>query len=155
MNRIFYPLCAVFGASLAAGVAYLTTDRPATSAPLGTPAIMIAGVQGASGDGNASLEAALRTILTNAKIPLTDRLEGCTVAVSAEVSQFKGGTSDKISIVWQVIDAEGQSLGDVSQVKAIEAGSLDGEWGTDASLAARGARDGIVKIMLRPRAGCA
>ena len=154
MNRFLYPVCAVFGAILAAGVAYITTDRPAKSGPKAGPAIMIAGVQGAPGDGNASLQAALKTILTNAKVPLSDQLEGCVVAVTAEVSSLKKGNAEQISIIWQVSDAEGRMLGDISQVNVTESGSLDGEWGTDASLAARGARDGIVSIMLRPRPGC-
>lgn len=154
MKRFFYPLCAVFGASLAAGVAYLTTDRTAQGMPFGAPAIMIAGVQGAPGDGNTSLQAALQTIMTNAKIPLTDQLDGCVVAVTAEVSTLTKGQTDEISIIWQVSAADGQVLGDVAQVNLVPAGSLDGAWGTDASLAARGARDGIVKIMLRPRPGC-
>jgi len=154
MKPIFYPVCAVAGGCLAAGLAYVSGDRPASGAAVSGPAVMVAGVYGAPGDGNVALETAIRTILVNADIPVSDTLEGCNVAVSAEVSRFASVGAEQLSIVWKVIDADGLPLGDVSQVNTVEPGSLDIAWGTDASLAARGARDGIVAIMRRPRAGC-
>jgi hypothetical protein len=151
MNKLFLPLCATGGAALAAVLSYVIVDRPAASKPMTTPSVMIADVQGAPGDGNTALRAAFSTMLTNAKIPQVDTLEGCTIAVSAEVSTLRLGNSQKVSIVWQVHDANGEPLGEVSQLNKVDYGALDETWGTDASLAARGARDGIFKIMQRPR----
>lgn len=154
MNKLFLPLCAVGGASLAAVLSYLTVDRSAASRPVIGPSVMIADVQGAPGDGNTALRTAFSTMLTNARIAQVDALEGCTIAVSAEVSTLRLGNTQKVSIVWQVHDANGDPLGEVSQLNKVAYGALDQTWGTDASLAARGARDGIVKILQRPRTGC-
>ena len=155
MNKLFIPLCAVGGAIVAATLSYVMADRPAVSKPSAGPSILIADIQGAPGDGNTALRNAFSTMLANTGIAEVASLNGCTVAVSAEVSSLRLGNAEKISIVWQVHDAEGNPLGEVSQLNQIEYGSLDRAWGTDASLAARGARDGIAKIMQRPRPGCA
>ncbi len=155
MNRLLYPLCAVGVAILAAGFAYLLVDRTASGKAFAGPSIMFADVRGAPGDGNTSLRTAFGVMLENAGIPQVDILEGCTLAVSAEVSTLRLGNNQKVSIVWQVQDSEGNPLGEVAQLNNIEYGALDGAWGTDASLAARGARDGIVDIMKLPRPGCA
>ena len=155
MNKLFISVCAVGGAVLAAGVSYLLTDRPASGKPVTGPSVMIADFQGAPGDGNTALRTAFGTMLKNADIPQVETLDGCTIAVSAEVSTLRLGDTQKVSIVWQVHDADGKPLGEVSQLNNVPFGALDKEWGTDASLAARGARDGIEKIMQRLRPGCA
>lgn len=154
MKKLFYPLCAVGGAVLAAGVAYVVGDRTASGKAFAGPSIMFADVRGAPGDGNTSLRTAFGVMLENAGIPQVETLEGCTLAVSAEVSTLRLGNNQKVSIVWQVQDAEGNPLGEVAQLNNVEYGALDKEWGTDASLAARGARDGIMDIMKLPRPGC-
>jgi len=153
MNRMFYTMCAVIGAVLAGGLAYVTGDKAATGASRGA-AIMLADIQGASGDGNTALRTAFSVMLENIDIPQTDSLEGCSLAVSAEVSTQRIGTTDQVSIIWQVHDATGSPLGEVAQLNTVPAGKLDQAWGTDASLAARGARDGLIAIMRRPRSGC-
>ena len=150
---MFYICCALGGALLAAGVAYLTGDKPANGANRGLP-IMIAGIQGAPGDGNSALRTAFGVMLENAKIPQVDELDDCTLAVSAEISTQRTGSNDQVNIIWQIHDASGRSLGEVAQTNEVPAGKLDGEWGTDASLAARGARDGIINIIRRQRLGC-
>lgn len=153
MNRMFYVCCAVGGGLLALGVTYLSGDKPENGATRGIP-IMIAGIQGAPGDGNSALRTAFGVMLENAEIPQADDLDGCALAVSAEVSTERAGDNDHVSIVWQVHDSQGRSLGEVAQVNEVPAGKLDGSWGTDASLAARGARDGIVNIIRRQKLGC-
>jgi len=150
MAKLFYSICAVGGAAAAAGLS-LVLFNPAPEGP----SVMIADVRGAPGDGNTSLRTAFGVMLENLDIPQVDELEGCTVAVSAEVSTLRLGNNQKVSIVWQVHDAEGQSLGEVAQLNNVTYGALEKEWGTEASLAARGARDGIIEIMNRPRPGCA
>jgi len=154
MNRMFYLCCALGGALLAAGVAYLTGDKPANGATRGVP-IMIAGIQGAPGDGNSALRTAFGVMLENAEIPQVDDLDDCALAVSAEISTQRTGGNDHVSIIWQVHDSQGNSLGEVAQLNQVPAGKLDKAWGTDASLAARGARDGIINIIRRQKPSCA
>jgi len=131
MNRMFYLCCALGGALLAAGFAYFTGGKPTNGATRGVP-IMIAGIQGAPGDGNQALRTAFGVMLE---------------------TQRTGG-NDHVSIVWQVHDTDGRSLGEVAQLNEVPAGKLDQTWGTDASLAARGARDGIINIIRRQRPTC-
>jgi len=153
MNRMFYLCCALGGALLAAGFAYFTGGKPTNGATRGVP-IMVAGIQGAPGDGNQALRTAFGVMLENANIPQVEELENCALAVSAEVSTQRTGGNDHVSIVWQVHDTEGRSLGEVAQLNEVPAGKLDQTWGTDASLAARGARDGIINIIRRQRPTC-
>lgn len=153
MNRMFYLSCAVGGGLLAAGVFYLMGDKPEAGATGGIP-IMIAGIQGAPGDGNSALKEAFGVMLENANIRKVDALEDCTLAVSAEISTQRAGDNDRVSIIWQVHDSKGRSIGEVEQVNEVAAGKLDRTWGTDASLAARGARDGIINIIRRQQLSC-
>ena len=153
MNRMFYLCCAAGGGLLAAGAFYLMADKPTKGATGGIP-IMIASIQGAPGDGNTALRSAFGVMLENAEIPQVDELEDCTLAVSAEVSTERASDNDRVSIIWQVHDSQGRSIGEVAQVNEVPAGKLNNTWGTDASLAARGARDGIVNIIRRQRISC-
>ncbi len=159
MNKLVLFVCALGGMMLALGLAYLF-DKDTTGGDSGKDkaeaeiVILIDEVRGAPGDGNTSLRTAFGVILDNAGVKKTDTLTGCTVAVSAEVSTLRLGDNQKISIIWQVTDSAGARLGEVSQLNNVKFGALDGAWGTDASLAARGAWDGIRKIMNRPRTGC-
>ena len=150
---MFYLGCGIGGALLAVGFAYFTGDKPAKGATGGIP-IMIAGIQGAPGDGNEALRAAFGVMLENAEIPQVDDLDDCALAVSAEISRERTEDNDRVSIVWQVHDARGHSLGEVAQLNEFPSGKLDKAWGTDASLAARGARDGIVNIIRRQKPSC-
>lgn len=155
MKRYLIPLGLAGCAVLGAGALYLAGDRSARSAVPPGPSIFLMGVQGAPGDGNQALSRAIEVILTTAKVPLVEQLGPCTVAVSAEVSILRQDTAEQVNIVWIVHDENGRALGEVAQSSTIAAGEFDGAWGTEASLAARGARDGIISIMRRPRPGCA
>jgi len=76
---------------------------------------MIAGIQGAPGDGNLALRTAFGVMLENANIPQVDELDNCTLAVSAEISTQRTGGHDQVNIIWQIHDANGRSLGEVAQ----------------------------------------
>ena len=149
MVRIIYPIGAVVIGLLVGATLYLTSEKSATSGPLSSPGVVLAGVQGASGNGNIALISALGAVLDTAKVPVTDKLSGCSVAVSAEVSAQRRGEMERVSVIWQVHGSDGQRLGEVTQINEVVTGSLDGAWGAEASLAARGARDGIIAIMRR------
>jgi hypothetical protein len=148
-TALFYILCATGGGALAYGLTLMLGDN--------TPprAVMLAGVQGAPGDGNTALNAAMGRVLSNIDVPLVEEMHACSFAVSAEVSTRLRGGSQEIGIVWQVHDTTGRPLGEVEQATVVEAGSLDSGWGTEASLAARNARDGLIAILRTPREGCA
>lgn len=148
-TALFYILCA----SVGGGLAYALALMLGGAAP--QRAVMLAGVQGAPGDGNTALNAAMGRVLSNIDVPLVDEMHACAFAVSAEVSTRLRGESQEIGIVWQVHDTTGRPLGEVEQATVVEAGSLDSGWGTEASLAARNARDGLIAIIRTPRKGCA
>ncbi len=146
---LFYILCACIGGGLAYGLVLMLGGS------MPERAVVLTGVQGAPGDGNSALNAAMGRVLANIDVPLVEDMHACAFAVSAEVSSRPRGGSQEIGIVWQVHDPMGKPLGEVQQATVVEAGALDTEWGTEASLAARNARDGIIAIVRRPREGCA
>ena len=114
------------------------TSEAATSVPV---------VSGAPGDGNTALAEALQRELSRQGISLAEA-SGATYRVEGRVAV--GATKDgkqPIQIDWRVRDAQGKSLGTVSQKNEIPPGSLDGEWGKTADAAAAAAAQGIIKLL--------
>ncbi len=104
-------------------------------------------VSGAPGDGNGALAQALQRELSRQGVNTAGyRVEG-QVALGAA----KDGRQP-IQIDWRVKDAQGKSLGTVSQKNEIPPGSLDGTWGKTADAAAAAAAQGIAKLLPQQRA---
>lgn len=150
MKPIFYALCALAGGGLAAGIAAFTGGKAEASAP----AIVLAGINGAPGDGNTALDAALRRMMANAQVPVIEDMTPCALAVSAEVGTQPAGLKQLVSIVWQIHTEDGSLVAEVAQANHVTPGSLDESWGTEASLAARGARDRILPILQQTMRHC-
>ncbi|MFZ1989265.1 MAG: hypothetical protein WAW96_05775 [Alphaproteobacteria bacterium] len=110
----------------------------------GPPKIHIGEVTGAPGDGNRALPAALRTILGQDGVPLTDEADKSDFAVIAKIAKeaLKNG-SESMAITWQVIDRRGAVAGEITQSNEIKAGSLDGDWGQTAFDIALAAESGL------------
>jgi hypothetical protein len=104
-------------------------------------------VSGAPGDGNTALAEALQRELSRQGVSLSDA-PGSSYRVEGRVAV--GTTKDgkqPVQIDWRVRDAQGKSLGTVSQKNEIPPGSLDGEWGKTADAAAAAAAQGIIKLL--------
>lgn len=107
-------------------------------------------VTGAPGDGNAALAAAIQRELSRQGITVGDRPGAYRVEAQVILGQAKDGRQP-IQIDWRVKDAQGKSLGTVSQKNEIPPGSLDGQWGKTADAAAAAAAQGIVKLLPQQR----
>lgn len=107
-------------------------------------------VTGAPGDGNAALAAAIQRELARQGIAIVEKPGAYRVEGQVILGQPKDGRQP-IQIDWRVKDAQGKSLGTVSQKNEIPPGSLDGTWGKTADAAAAAAAQGIVKLLPQAR----
>jgi len=115
---------------------------------LGRRGVYLADVQGAPGDGNASLRRAMFVALAGAGVSMTPDPKKAVFAVKGIVEL---GTPDNgaqaIRIAWEVSDVNDAQLGRASQANVVPAGSLDGRWGQTAAFIAAAALDGVLNII--------
>jgi hypothetical protein len=107
-------------------------------------------VAGAPGDGSQALTEALYHQLLTAGVKQAPAAATKVFEIEGivRVNDAKDG-KQSVQITWIVFDSEGNTLGHVSQTKAIRKGSLDKTWGPAADAAASAAVDGIVKLLPR------
>lgn len=107
---------------------------------------------GAPGDGNKSLRQAMREqlILSNrppvADPARADYLISCSVKVWSDSPD-----SERVTIEWALLAADGNRLGQVKQANRIPKGQLAGVWGRTAHIIAQGGWQGITEILDRQR----
>ncbi|MGE0726125.1 MAG: hypothetical protein AB7O45_17250 [Alphaproteobacteria bacterium] len=115
------------------------------------PAIVVAAIKGAPGDGARSLARAIATTLESARlVVVADRAQAVAViegAVSVEPGKARG--TEAVEIKWRVSLPGGQEVGVVSQANEIPAGTLKGAWGETAAAIAIAAGPGIVDLIAR------
>ena len=123
------------------------TGRPPAAAS-SKLAVYVPSVTGAPGDGSTSLSTALRSQLRKNGLRLAkSSIEAShTIEGNVVVGASRGG-QQPIQIDWVVKTPVGKKLGTVSQKNKIPVGSLDGEWGATASVAASAAAQGIIKLL--------
>jgi hypothetical protein len=114
-----------------------------------TPAkLAVRECEGAPGDGNRSLRQAMREILIlGGKNPLPDTagadfVIGCVVKVWQDSPD-----SERVTIEWVLLAADGSRLGDVKQANRIPRGQLSRAWGTTAHIIAQGGWQGLSEIL--------
>jgi hypothetical protein len=118
-----------------------------TSAP-GDDRLAYVTVAGAPGDGEQALAKALYDALAprgvkQANFSDTNVYE---IEVIVRVEADPGGKQN-VRINWIVFDAEGNTLGHVSQTKSVRKGSLDKSWGPAAKAAANAAAGEILELL--------
>ena len=107
-------------------------------------------ISGTPGDGNRAILGSLKFLLNRELGPTVSNKEEATYLVrgTANVSPPLKGRSD-VAITWLVFSAAGKELGKVTQNNNVAAGSLDARWGLVAFAVAKGALQGIRKIVSR------
>jgi len=105
------------------------------------------GVQGAPGDGDQALSREVGKLLAQSGAQLTTTAQPGALILTAQVSKIPNGNFDRIEIIWQVQDSNGENVGQVTQANDVPRGLLDNAWGEDAVYAAEGARDGIIELL--------
>ncbi len=118
--------------------------------------VYVAGVSGAPGDGNRSLDAQIKQKLGNYGITVQDTASGADYRVRCEVHTSPGsGGQLKIELQWIVDDSRGER-GRVVQLNEVPGGSLSRYWGDVAVVAAEQAAGGIKDVLFNaagPRVG--
>ena len=104
--------------------------------------------EGAPGDGNRSLRQAMRELLIlNGKTPLPDP-SGADYVIGCAVKVWQDSPdSERVTIEWVLLAADGSRLGDVKQANRIPRGQLSRAWGTTAHIIAQGGWQGLSEII--------
>jgi len=126
-------------------------QQTATSPSRSQPEVVVAvpKVTGAPGDGNTALPAAMRRQLKSRGVKLTrSSTSGAyTVRGTVELGEPEDG-KQPITIKWLVLGPDGNPLKSaVVQRNKIKKGSLDGNWGQVADVAASEAAKAVAKIL--------
>jgi len=110
----------------------------------GRPTFLIRPVAGAPGDGNEALTSAIKSVMRQKDLTVTEdpRQAGYEVVGQVTVGPPVNGRQ-QARIVWKVSTVTGDEVGKAIQENAVIAGSLDGEWGRVAELVSVAAVNGI------------
>ncbi len=104
--------------------------------------------EGAPGDGNRALRQAMREILIlGGKTPLPDTA-GADYVIGCEVKVWQDSPdSERVTIEWVLLGADGSRLGNVKQANRIPRGQLARAWGNTAHIIAQGGWQGLSEII--------
>jgi hypothetical protein len=154
-NEATGPLLSAVAARAAPALAALIQGgQPPQPVPVAADnrGVGIGGIAGAPGTGARDLAAALAVALPLHGVAVSDengtpafRLEGDVAVTPVD------GATERITLRWRVIAADGAELGRLDQQNDIPAGSLDGAWGEVAFLVADGVASGVAAILERAR----
>jgi hypothetical protein len=108
-------------------------------------------VAGAPGDGEEALAAALSRKLAAIGLPPATAFQATNVyEVQGTVRVAPAGKGkESVTIVWVVLDPDGNQLGVVRQMRDVRKGSLDKKWGPAADAAATAAAQDIAALLPR------
>lgn len=112
--------------------------------------IIVAGVQGAPGDGDRSLARAMIGALREADLPVVREVGENTLSLAAQVLlEPVDNAQETIIILWTLLDANGEELGTLEQKNTISRGQLSGRWGATAYDIAQANVDAIGDILAK------
>ncbi|MCI0754169.1 hypothetical protein [Teichococcus vastitatis] len=121
---------------------------PAALAGKGPLKVRLAGVRGAPGDGNTSLNSRLAEFLTKFGLVPQNTADGATYAVQGVVNAVNvADNKQRIELQWIVSRRDGYELGRVVQLNEVPRGTLNGLWGDVAYVAAEQAASGIRQVL--------
>jgi len=132
--------------SLALGATGGVMSQPvqAPSSASAPAKIYVGTVNGAPGDGDRALPAALRSMLREDGASLVGNAAQADFILSSKVVTEKlPQDRQRITLTWQLMDRTGTVAGAITQANEVKAGSLDGDWGQTAFDIASAAEDGL------------
>ena len=103
------------------------------------PPVMVTGVRGAPGDGNAALARAMASALRTRNVPVTGTNARAFQLVGTVALSGGSGATQQVTIEWALSDSQGNPRGTVTQRNEIPRGALDGAWGATANASAAAA----------------
>jgi hypothetical protein len=124
----------------------LQAKKPGKNA-VAIKAVALPAVQGALGQGNRELTAAMGAVLREAGWPVVSTPAANALTIRGKVKITRSGSTDLVKLQWIVTTPDGKVLGDVSQANPVAAGSLDKGWGENARFASEAAATGIFKLI--------
>lgn len=121
---------------------------PSVAAP--RPALVVAPITGAPGNGRMALARAMAGALELRGATLAAEPGDHTLLVLGTVvmSDAESGVQS-IEVVWEVLKPDGRPLGIINQANILPAGALDGEWGDIAAAIADGGAAGVLDLLAR------
>lgn len=118
------------------------------------PTVRMTGVNGAPGDGNRSLDRAIRDALAKEGVLVQEGAADGEFALAGQVNVVAlPRRQERVEITWIVARADGTELGKVSQLNEIPAGTLNGLWADVALVVAEQAAGGVAEVIRRARSG--
>ena len=110
----------------------------------GQPSFLIKPVQGAPGNGNEALTAALKSALRDRDLTISEdpRQAGFVIQGVVDTGDAVNGRQ-YVRIIWRVNTVTGEEVGKAVQENTVVAGSLNGEWGHVAEVVSHAAVKGI------------
>ncbi len=122
-------------------------DSPPPTRPL--DAVVVYRVDGAPGNGGATLRREMQNALRMRRVPVVENLVDDAYVVLGAVDMDEGPAPGQqtVRIDWTVIRPDGRRVGSIFQRNTVEAGRLDGAWGTVAAAAASGAAEGVASLL--------
>lgn len=136
-------------AATAPKVVHLLRGDAPQVAQSGRAGILIAGVEGAPGDGNTALPRAFRAVLERAGISIADDPATALARLDGKVSIVPAGKREHIAITWTLRDGEGKEIGVMQQENEVPSGRLDTLWGGLAYDIATAMADSVAAAMRR------
>ena len=109
------------------------------------PTFYFKGVNGAPGDGNASLSRAMASALKRSGAPMAESADKATHILAGTVeAEARDPLVSVVSIVWQVSARDGKDVGKISQRNPVKTALIQDHWGELAHIVAGAAVDGIL-----------
>lgn len=102
----------------------------------------------APGDGAQSLGNAMASRLAREGFEPATGIPDVIFAATVSVTQYDAAQDD-VAIIWQILNAEGQNLGEVRLDNRIPRGELDGPWGMIADAIVDSALPGLLEIVAK------
>ena len=112
------------------------------------PALVVAPITGAPGNGRMALARAMAGALEWRGAALAAEPGEHTLLVLGTVIMSDAAPGmQRIEVVWEVLKPDGQRLGIINQDNTVPAGTLDGEWGDIAAAIAAGGAAGVLDLL--------
>lgn len=121
---------------------------PVVAAP--RPALVVAPITGAPGNGRMALARAMAGALEWRGATLAaEPGEGTLLVLGTVIMSDAEPGVQRIEVVWEVLKPDGQRLGIINQANTLPAGTLYGEWGNIAAAIAAGGAAGVLDLLDR------
>lgn len=141
-------LMAAIAGNAAPAIAALVQEQ--TPGEVRVPPIYVQPVEGARGDGNARLRAAMHLALGARQLQTANAPDQTTLVVAGRVtttSVIGAPEYRRLRLVWKVTDPYGIEVGEIAQENEVPATALESGWQQIAPEAARDAAAGILRML--------